>query len=182
VTTRPKATIEDLYNVPENRKAEIVNGELVVMEPTGFWPGRASLSIASSLRDYERINGTGFAIADNVGFSVDLPNRGSFSPDAAFYVGQPSGMRFLEGAPIFAVEIRSEHDYGPAAEQKIAAKRTDYFAAGTVVAWDVDLLGDDVIKSYVAGGPRPTVFRRGQLADAEPALPGWQMPVDHIFE
>jgi hypothetical protein len=25
-------------------------------------------------------------------------------------------MRFLEGAPAFAAEVRSEHDYGPAAE------------------------------------------------------------------
>lgn len=29
-------------------------------------------------------------------------------------------MRFLEGAPAFAVEVRSENDYGPAAEREIA--------------------------------------------------------------
>lgn len=26
-------------------------------------------------------------------------------------------MRFLEGAPVFAVEVRSENDYGPVAER-----------------------------------------------------------------
>jgi len=29
-----------------------------------------------------------------------------------------TGMRFPEGAPIFAVEVRSENDYGPAAERR----------------------------------------------------------------
>jgi hypothetical protein len=28
----------------------------------------------------------------------------------------------------------------------------------------------------------PTVYRRGELAGAEPALPGWTFRVDDIFE
>ena len=47
-------------------------------------------------------------------------------------------MRFIEGPPTFAVEVRSENDYGPAAEREMAAKRADYFEAGTLVVWDVD--------------------------------------------
>jgi Uma2 family endonuclease len=177
-----KATIEDLYRMPDNGKAEIVNGELVLIAPTGFLPSRASLNIAASLREYERRTGAGCAFADNAGFKVNLPNRESFSPDAAFYTGRHTGMRFLEGAPVFAVEIRSENDYGPVAERALAEKRADYFAAGTLVVWDVDLLSDDTIKVYRAKAPdQPTIYRRGQIAEAEPALPGWQMPVDDLF-
>jgi hypothetical protein len=40
-------------------------------------------------------------------------------------------MEFLEGAPVFAVEIRSKSDYGPAAERAMQEKRADYFACGT---------------------------------------------------
>ena len=29
--TKTKATLEDLYNVPENGKAELVNGELLII-------------------------------------------------------------------------------------------------------------------------------------------------------
>ncbi len=91
-------------------------------------------------------------------------------------------MNFLEGAPVFAVEIRSKYDYGPAAERAIAEKRTDYFACGTLVVWDVDLLSPDVIKVYRAGDPdHPTIYRRGEVAEAEPAVPGWRMPVDELF-
>ena len=83
---------------------------------------------------------------------------------------------------MFAVEVRSEFDYGPAAERDMAAKRADYFAAGTLVVWDVDLLNADVVKKYTAADPtNPTVFRRGQSAEAEPAVPGWTMPVDDLF-
>ena len=56
-------------------------------------------------------------------------------------------------APVFAVEVRSEGDYGPAAEREMAAKRADYFAAGTKVVWDVDLLSDDVVRVYRADSP-----------------------------
>jgi len=180
MSTKPRATIDNLYQVPDNGKAEIVNGELVVMEPTGFLPSRAAAAIFQSLRDYERRTGRGFAIPDNAGFVVDLPHRSSFSPDAAFYVGEPSGMKFLRGAPIFAVEVRSESDYGPAAEKRIELKRADYFAAGTLVFWDVDLLSEQVIRAYTAGG-QSLSFRRGEIAEAEPALPGWRMPVDALF-
>ena len=114
---------------------------------------------------------------------MDLPQRKSFSPDASFYVGPAAGPKFLQGAPIFAAEVRSEDDYGPAAERAMAQKRADYFAAGTQVVWDVDVLREELIRVYRATAPdAPTVYRRGELAEAAPALPGWSFPVDDIFE
>ena len=182
MTTKAGATIDDLYKVPGNAKAEIVNGEVVLMSPTGSRPGRASFNIASSLRGHERPDNPGYAFGDNVGFVVNLPNRDSFSPDAAWYVGNIDSMKFLEGAPVFAAEVRSENDYGPAAEKEIAEKRADYFAAGTLVVWDVDLLSEDVVKVYRASSPdNPTVYHRGEIAEAEPAVPGWRMAVDDLF-
>jgi Uma2 family endonuclease len=182
MTTRSSAALEELYSIPENGKAEIVDGELVAMAPTGFLPGRAGGEIYSSLRAYERRMKNGYAIPDNVGFAVNLPGRSSFSPDAAYYTGRVTGMKFLEGAPVFAAEIRSQNDYGEHADEAIATKRADYFAAGALVVWDVDLLGADVVKVYRMSDPEhPTIYRRGDLAEAEPAVPGWLMPVDDLF-
>lgn len=180
---KTKATIEDLYDLPDNQKAELVNGEIVLLMPTGDEPGYAGDEIFASLREYVRRTGYGRAVGDNKGFRVSLPHRESFSPDAAFYVGPRTGMRFFEGAPLFAVEVRSEGDYGAQAERAMAAKRADYFAAGTQVVWDVDLLSEDVVRKYTADRPTtPVTFRRGDVADAEPAVPGWRMPVDDLFE
>ena len=105
-----------------------------------------------------------------------------FSPDAAFYTGGEITAKFVEGAPIFAVEVRSEGDYGARAEREIALKLADYFAAGTLVVWDVDVLNEAIVTVYRAQDPaNPTTYHRGQLAEAEPALPGWRPPVDDIF-
>jgi Uma2 family endonuclease len=180
VSTKVRATLADLSKV--EGKAELVKGEIVLMSPTGGLPGRTGGDIYTSLRAYERRHGGGYAFPDNVGFRVQLPHRGSFSPDAAWYVGSTPGMEFCDGAPIFAVEVRSESDYGQAAEDAIQEKRADYFACGTLVVWDVDLLSPEVIKSYKASDPEnPVSFRRGDIADAEPAVPGWRMAVEELF-
>jgi Uma2 family endonuclease len=180
--TRTEATVDDLYRVAQNGKAEIVNGELILMSPTGGIPSRAGGRIYRGLDDYERATGRGYAFPDNAGFLVRLPNRLSFSPDAAFYVGELRGGEFLEGAPIFAVEVRSSNDYGPAAERDLAQKRADYFAAGTQVVWDVDALQEQLVRVYRAAEPdKPTIYHKGERAEAEPALPGWSIEVDDFI-
>ena len=64
----------------------------------------------------------------------------------------------------------------------MARKRRDYFAAGTLVVWDVDVLRDEVVRVYRSDDPdRPTVYHRGEIAEAEPAVPGWTMAVDDLF-
>ena len=172
--------IADLYKI--DGKAEIVDGRIVKMSPTGDMPSSAALAIVVSLRQHARQIG-GRAYSDNAAFLVRLLNRKSFSPDASYYTGPRTKMKFLQGAPVFAVEVRSEGDYGPAAEREMAAKRSDYFAAGTKVVWDVDLLSDDVVRVYRADAPeQPVVFCRGETAQAEPAVPGWTFPVDELFD
>lgn len=174
--------VAELYKV--EGKAEIVDGRIVLMSPTGLEPGNAGGAIYASLRAFVKAtNAPGCALPDNVGFLTDLPQRKSFCPDAAYYMGPRTGMKFPSQAPEFAAEVRSEGDYGPYAESRMADKRLDYFAAGTKVVWDVDLESDDVVRVFRAGAPdNPAVYRRGQVAEAEPAVPGWTMPVDELFE
>jgi len=179
MSTKVEATIEDLYKV--EGKAELVNGEIVLMAGTGGSPHYAALEITMSLMAYQKTIKKGYAIADNAVFVVNLPHRKSFSPDAGFYIGEIT-MKFFQGAPVFAVEVRSENDYGPRAEREMAKKRADYFAAGTLVVWDVDLLSDNVVRVFRSSEPEnPTIYDRGEIAEAEPAVPGWTIAVDDLF-
>ncbi len=172
--------IAELYKV--DGKAEIVEGRVMMMGGTGDMPSSAAAAIMVSLRLHSKTAG-GRAYGDNAAFLVNLPNRKSFSPDAAYYIGPRTRMKFLSEAPVFAAEVRSEGDYGPVAEQKMAEKRADYFAAGTKVVWDVDLLSDDVIRVYRADLPtKPTVYRCGETAETEPAVPGWKFEVNELFD
>ncbi len=183
-TIPQRATLDDLYRA--EGKAELIGGRIVPLMATGFRPNRIAARIFRSLDDYAVTTGVGVALTDNMGFAVpDLPSgRESFSPDASYYNGPlPTDlMQFIKGPPTLAVEVRSESDYGgDAVEAELTAKRTEYFIAGTPVVWDVDPLGDQVFCYRATNPTQPIVFQRGQVADAEPAVPGWRMSVDAIF-
>ncbi len=163
-------------------KAEIVDGQIQEIMATGDYPIYASGRIFVSLFMHAQNMGEGRAVQDGAGFLCDLPNRRSFSPDAAFYLGPSGEMGFFPHPPIFAVEVRSENDYGPQAERAMAQKRADYFASGTLVVWDVDLRNEEVVAKYSASSPLyPQIFRRGEVADAEPAVATWRLNVDDLF-
>jgi Uma2 family endonuclease len=167
-------------------KAELVGGRILHYVGSGALPAELALEIAVRLREYATLTGIGVAFGDGIGFAMIPPlssGRQSFSPDASYYTGPlpKNRMRFVEGAPVFAIEVRSEDDYGPAAEVEMAAKRADYFEAGTKIVWDVDPIAG-TIASYDASTTEPQrTFAAGEIADAEPALAGWRLPVDDLF-
>ena len=182
-TTRGTATLDDLLRV--EGKAELIGGRIIHYDMTGHRPNLVAGEIHYSLKTHVKTTRHGFAYTDNIGFVVPelRSGRQSFSPDAAYYDGPPPAraMRFVSGPPKLAIEVRSENDYGPAAERAMALKRADYFAAGTLVVWDVDPEAD-CIHAYAREAPdRPVTFLKGQVAEAEPAVPGWRVAVDDIF-
>jgi Uma2 family endonuclease len=178
-----RATLDDLYR--EEGKAELIRGRIVRYMASGDLPSAVAGEIFASLRQYAKATGVGKAYGDGVGYAVPelASGRESFSPDASYHVGpRPSNrMRFIDGAPVFAVEVRSENDYVEAAEVEMAAKRADYFAAGTQVVWDVDPLAETVAVYRLTSSEQAVIFRRGETAEAEPAVPGWRMTVAEVL-
>ena len=62
----------------------------------------------------------------------------------------------------------------------MAEKRAEYFEAGTVVVWDVDPVAR-VVRSYRSGRAAAGIFGAGTQANAEPAVPGWNLSVDWLM-
>ena len=178
------ATLDDLMKV--EGKAELINGRIVTFMPNGYWPVAFAQRIVLSLMKYVEKGAPGTVVPDPVayGFDQSLPSgRQSFCPDVSFYTGPlpKKHMGYIRGFPIFAVEVRSESDYGPAMDREYEEKRTDYFTAGTEIVWDVDPEAE-TIAAYRAGDPTaPVVYRVGDTADAEPVLPGWRLNVTDLF-
>ena len=141
--------------------------------------------IYRSLDDHAEETKVGAAFTDNMGFTVPELSSGrqSFSPDASYYIGPPpqDDMDFVDGPPTLAVEVRSKGDYGPAAEAKMAAKRADYFEAGTKVVWDVDPEAE-LIQCYRA---RPLTAQRcsplGKPLMPSPPSPVLRLSLDRVF-
>ena len=178
--TQAPATLDDLYGV--KGKAELIGGVVHFMA-SGVLPSRVAFKIAMRLDHYARQTGVGEAYPDGIGYAQRPPllsGRQSFSPDASYSSVLSLRMRCASStAPTFAVKVRSEQDYGDAAEAEQAAKRADYFEAGTLVVWDVDPLAK-TITVYRADAPtQPVVFGPGQVADADRA--GWRLAVADIF-
>lgn len=175
--------LSELYRT--DGKAEIINGEIVRFGYDGVVHSVVQGAIMCSLREYiRRANLPGRSFGATLAFVVDLPHRQSFCADTGYYVRPNSGMKFPVGVPAFAVEIRNEWECETIDDKTFMAKCADYFAAGAQVVWDVDLLNDPIIRVYCtpeAEYPAIT-FHRGEVANAEPAVPGWTMPVDDLFE
>ena len=71
---RREATVEDLYKIAD--KAEIVNGELVIMTPAGGLHGYAAGAIYASLFEYARRTKRGYALPTTSGSSSTYPIAG----------------------------------------------------------------------------------------------------------
>ncbi len=87
VRTETTATMEDLYRV--DGKAELIDGRIVPLMPTGRRPNRIAFRIAKSLDDHAEATHEGEVYTDNMGFTVPKLSSGreSFSPDASYYRG-----------------------------------------------------------------------------------------------
>ncbi len=182
-STEIRETLDDLLAFDGN--AELIHGRIVKLMPTGKRPGVIALEIAFGLRQHVKATRRGITLGDGVGFAVPelASGRESFSPDASYYDGPlpANEMRFIEGPPTFAVEVRGENDYGPSAQREMAAKRADYFEAGTLAVWDVDPVAEQIHAYHRDDPAAPRTFARGQIADAGPAVPGWATAVDEVF-
>lgn len=182
MATVTPATLDDLYRV--DGKAELVAGRILPIMTSGDLPTEVAFEIAIQLRNYAKQAGRGKAYADGLSYALDQPlanGRQSFCPDASYYDGPHprNRMKFIAGVPQLAVEVRSEFDYGRAAELEMAAKRADYFEAGTLVVWDVDPVARTI--AVYRAGDSVAIYSAGQEAEAEPALPGWRLKIDELF-
>ena len=176
-----RATIADLHRV--EGKAELIDGEIIRLGPARALPALAAMEISCSLRDHAEATGRGEAYTSTLAYVFPRLRSGreSFCPDASYHVGPfpDNPMDFIRVAPTFAVEVRDLEDYAEGSE---AAMRADYVEAGTLAVWDVDVLAKTVAVYRADTPTTPVVYRRGDVAEAEPAVPGWRMAVAAIFE
>src|ERR1700722_11272820 len=97
----PAATLDDLARVTD--KAELIDGRIEYLMPTGRKPGRVAGRIYRSLDDYATQHGRGKPHPHKGGFAAPRlpPGPDSFTPDASSPLGPfpADPMRFLEGPP-----------------------------------------------------------------------------------
>jgi Uma2 family endonuclease len=180
---RPKATIADLKRT--EGRAELIDGVIVDLGFMCVGTGMVVGEIAFSLDDHAKATGLGQMFTSTIAYVVPplTSGRESFSPSVSYTYGPwpEDKWDFLHGPPAFAAEVRDLDDDHPGADRSRAAKRLDYFEAGTFIVWDVETFAG-LIHAYHRDDPDTAItYSRGQIIDAEPAVPGWRMAVDEIF-
>lgn len=106
-------------------KAEIIGGEIIEWPPSGAMPSYAAGAIGFSLHHAE-FQSNGRVGSRLLAFLSPLPQGRSFTPDVSFWVDAPGNDPFgpIPHPPVFAVEVRSENDYGRRAELAISQKKS----------------------------------------------------------
>ena len=174
-------TAEELYGLPDDgARHELASGRLLSEPPPGLDHGDVLITIGSLLRDHVRSRKLGKVYGGDSGFLLSRAPDTVRAPDVAFVRAErvPAGRlrSYYPGAPDLAVEILSPHDR----PGEVAAKITDYLAAGTRAVWVLDS-EEQCVTVFHPGAPAEMLLAGDDL-DGGDVVPGFRVRVAEIFE
>ncbi|HWI52587.1 MAG TPA: Uma2 family endonuclease [Symbiobacteriaceae bacterium] len=176
----PRFTYEDYLLLPEDKRWEVIEGELLVTPAPTFRHQRVSLKLTVRLSNHIETNGLGqvvYAPCD-----VILSSENVVQPDVLFVARQrlsiinPSGG--VHGAPDLVVEILSPST----ASRDQVVKRKLYGNYGVREYWVVDPASStiEVLLLGASGLETTRVFPTGAVV-VSPLLPDLELLVDDVF-
>ncbi|WP_204102110.1 MULTISPECIES: Uma2 family endonuclease [Spirulina sp. CCY15215] len=120
------------------RLERTVEGELIIMPPTGWISGNRNSKLTARLELWAENDDTGFTFDSSTGYK--LPNGAERSPDASWVKREriealnlrPN--QFLPLAPDLAIELRSATDSLTVLQQKMQ----EYMRCGVRLGWLID--------------------------------------------
>ncbi len=177
--TMPETAV-DLATVSDGPPTELIDGEIVEMQPMGVYPVEIASMIHSSLDVFVRANGIGRSLSEAL-FRIDDAN--SYRPDVAF-VSFGKWAKKLKTpnkepwavVPDLVVEVVSEHDKAWA----VLAKVHRYFEIGARQAWLV-YPSLEVIHVF-RSSTEIRVLTRVDEYDGGELIPGYKLSLESLFE
>jgi Uma2 family endonuclease len=173
-------TIADVERLNDERRYDLIRGELVSMAPAHFRHGHIALRIGAKLLDFVTAHGLGQVCGAETGFILARDPDVLLAPDAAFVRAErlppPEEQdRFLPLAPDLAVEVFSPSERRGMIERKVH----EYLAAGVPLLWVVYPRQRTV--TVYAAGREPRTLRGGDALDGGDVLPGFRLPLAEVF-
>lgn len=173
-------TGEELFEMGDIGRSELIDGRIVFMSPTGGEHAYLEVALSSRLDNFMRARKLGWVLAGEVGFYIRRNPDRIRAPDVAFVSRQRMPRRprknFLEVTPELVVEIVSPSDEWAEIRRKIA----DYFSIGVNRVWLVEPDEQDILVFQ-----SPTEFTRfgiGESLKGEGVLKGFELVVSELFE
>lgn len=174
-------TADEFLAMPDDGiRRELVAGELREMTPARWQHGRIAGNVASALGPYVRQQGLGAMATAEASFRLSADPDTVRVPDVSFVcrerldaIGDTAG--YWPGAPDLAVEVIAPNDR----YSEVRAKVDEYLAAGTLMLVLVDPRNREVTV-FRSSGSR-LELSKDDVLDGGDVVPGWTLPVRHIF-
>ncbi len=174
---RSLITAEQLPEIANGRRVELVRGELVEMTPVGGEHGYIVGLLLSLLVPFARDHELGVAGAE-WGFVLARGPDIVRAPDVAFAVrlkhGIPEG--FIEGAPDLAIEVVSPGDRVGEVQERIR----EYLHYGARLVWLIDPRSKTVTAYRPSGDAR--VYAGDEPVPGGDILPGFSLRPSDLFQ
>jgi Uma2 family endonuclease len=171
-------TAEELMDLPDGHRYELVKGVLLTMSPSGFEHGMVTANVTLLLATYIKAHNLGFIVVAETGFKLEHNPDTVLAPDFAFIrkdrrvVRTPS---YLEIPPDLAVEVISSTKTRREAQRKAA----QWLSFGVQSVWIVNCQKHTV--EVASGDGSRTLFTESDELSDEHILPGFRVTVSEIF-
>lgn len=179
-SVEPLVSAAELLAMDELGAAELIDGRIVEMAPTGEEHGAIEFELGRRLANFVRERDLGRVLGGEAGIFIRRDPDRVRAADIAFISKARASERpsraYLEQAPELVVEILSPSDSWEGVRRKLE----DYFSIAVERVWVVEPENRAVLVYR-----SPTEFnllRAGDLLRGEGALEGFELPVEAVFE
>jgi Uma2 family endonuclease len=172
-------TADELLEMGDIGRCELIYGELVMMSPAGAEHGVIVVRIARYISEFVEKHGLGITLGGEAGFKIESQPDLVRAPDVAFVkksrLRGPPPRGFMQGVPDLAVEVLSPTDR----RRQVAEKVNLWLAHGTAACWVVDPATMTI--SVHRAGQKPSRLAGKDKLENEPTLPGFSLALSKIF-
>jgi Uma2 family endonuclease len=179
-TIEKLVSAEELFQMPDLGRCELVRGELIRMTPAGFKHGLIVINLSSLLDNFVKSHNLGKITGAETGFHIQRAPDTVRAPDVAFIrldrLPEEPPQGYFDGPPDIAVEVLSPNDRASEVQIKIR----DWLNAGCCAVWIVDPETKSV--TIYKSAHDIIVLNTSDKLDDVLLLPGFSATVSEIFE